>query len=98
MFYQRKGRSCSYAHPLAGTTYHNSQFTSQCSSFLDTDIKLSTHASTDHQEHPKTATHRLRVTRHAQSVVQPQGNHHLMGRTQALSSHLSDRPTRPHHE
>lgn len=34
-----------YSHPLAGTFYNNSHFVSRCSSYLDSEIKLSTTTS-----------------------------------------------------
>ena len=35
-------RNYKYSHPLAGTLYDNQRFVNHCSSFLDSDLKLST--------------------------------------------------------
>ncbi len=38
-------RNYNYSHPLAGKTYNNSHFVTQCKSYFDSDLKLSTNAS-----------------------------------------------------
>lgn len=92
MFQQRKARSCSYSHPLAGTTYNNSHFLSHCSSFLDSEMPLSTHASEEHRESPKMAQHPLRATRQVQSAAQHH-NPSLLSKTQPFPSRMTERPS-----
>ncbi len=52
-------RNYKYSHPLAGTLYDNQRFVNHCSSFLDSDLKLSTSTFDDLPNQKNNSTQKL---------------------------------------
>jgi len=55
-------RNYKYSHPLAGKLYDNQRFVNHCSSYLDSEFKLSTTTADDPPSHPTSSSQK----RHSQ--------------------------------
>jgi len=52
-------RNYQYSHPLAGTLYDNQRFVYHCSSYLDSDLKLSNTTVDDHSSRKTSSVHKI---------------------------------------
>jgi len=52
-------RNYQYSHPLAGTLYDNQMFVYHCSSYLDSDLKLSNTTVDDHTSRKTSSVHKI---------------------------------------
>lgn len=52
-------RNYQYSHPLAGTLYDNQRFVNHCSSYLDSDLKLSNTTADDHRSRKTSSVQKI---------------------------------------